>query len=331
MFTSLHGVRLTAIAAAIPVNNPSIVEYAPDILDEKGAKRLSKTTGFTHLRIADSGTTTSDLCLRAACELSASGVDGLIFVSQTPDYKLPATSHVLQHRLGLGQGTFCFDVNQGCSGYVQGLYLASLLVSTNQCSNVLLLVGDTISKMTNSEDRSTRCIFGDAGAATLIQAGDGVISFGIESWGESFKTILTESGRRGAEKSMRADYLTMDGMGVMNFTLNEVPVHMKESAKIADLSLSDIQLFACHQANKLILASLADRLGVSHEKLPFACEKIGNTSSASIPLMLTQKYCDATVRDDLRRVMCCGFGVGLSVASAIVDLSQTRIYPTVEL
>lgn len=331
MFTSLNGVQIAALAAAIPVNNPSLVEYAPDILDEKGARRLSKTTGFTHLRIPDSGTATSDLCLRAACELSVSGVDGLIFVSQTPDYKLPATSHVLQHKLGLGQGTFCVDVNQGCSGYVQGLYLASLLVSTNQCSNVLLLVGDTISKMTNSEDRSTRCIFGDAGAATLVQAGDGLIFFGIESWGENFRTILTENSRHEAEKPLVSDYLNMDGMGVMNFTLNEVPVHMEKSARIAGLSLSDIQLYACHQANKLILASLADRLGLSHEKLPFACEKIGNTSSASIPLMLTERYHGATVRDELRRVMCCGFGVGLSVASAIVDLSQTRIYPTVEL
>lgn len=331
MFVSLNGVRLAAIAATIPVNNPSIVERASNILDEKGAKRLSKTTGFTHLRIANSDTSTSDLCLRAASELSPSGVDGLIFVSQTPDYTLPATSHVLQHKLGLGQGTVCFDVNQGCSGYVQGLYLASLLVSTNQCSNVLLLVGDTISKMTNSEDRSTRCIFGDAGAATLIQAGDGVISFGIESWGENFRTILTENNRHGTEKFHGADFLAMDGMGVMNFTLNEVPVHMERSAKIAGLLLSDIQLFACHQANKLILASLADRLGISHERLPFACEKIGNTSSASIPLLLAEKYSDATVGDDLRRVMCCGFGVGLSAASAIVDLSQTRIYPTVEL
>ena len=115
-------------------------------------------------------------------------------------------------------------------------------------------------------------------------------------------------------------FLSLDGMGIMNFTLNDVPVNMEKLMAFAGVNDVDFELYACHQANKLILMSLADKLGVTYEKLPFVAGETGNTSSASIPLMLCQEQ-----YADLNKVMLCGFGVGLACASCITDLSQTKI------
>ena len=106
----------------------------------------------------------------------------------------------------------------------------------------------------------------------------------------------------------------------MNFTLNDVPVNMLKLMDFAGVSDSDIDLYACHQANKLILNSLADKLCISREKLPFAAGETGNTSSASIPLLLCQEQ-----YSDLNKVILCGFGVGLACASCITSIKNTDI------
>lgn len=212
------------------------------------------------------------------------------------------------------EDVLCFDVNEGCSGYEQGLYLASLLVSSKQCRKVLLLVGDTISKITSPEDKATRLIFGDAGTASIISNMDCDMVFNIRSYGE----------RSGAIVRKHDGFLQMDGGGIMQFTLNDVPTNIEEILSFAGCSKDDVDLFACHQANKLILNSLADLLHVSEEQLPFTASEIGNTSSASIPLVLT-KYKDK----NLQKVLLCGFGVGLACACCLTDLSNTDIKETV--
>jgi 3-oxoacyl-[acyl-carrier-protein] synthase-3 len=332
MFKNLTGIAISNIACALPKTSISVKDYAAGLLDERAAKRMSKGTGFVSLRISPNNVTSADLCVAAAKNIFANydkrSIDAVIFVTQTPDYYLPATSHVIQNILGLNHGIFCLDVNEGCSGYVHGLYLASLLVNANQCKRVLLLAGDTISKLTSPNDRATRCIFGDAGTASIIESGVHSLSVNINTYGERAKAIIVENSRHRTSKDPILDkYLYLDGMGIMNFTLNEVPENIEALLKYTNLCKADITLFACHQANKLILASLAEKLQVPNGKLPFIAENIGNTSSASIPILLNF----VTDKSKLKKVLCSGFGVGLSVESCIYDFSDTKFAEMVEL
>lgn len=327
MLSRFDEISIKAIAACLPRKSYDLVEYAHNLITYKEAKRFVKSTGFSRLAISDKEVTSSDLCYTAACnlleniEISHEEIDGLIFVTQTPDWYLPATCHYLQEKLGLSQDIVCFDINEGCSGYVQGLYLASVLISSKQCNNVLLLAGDTISKITDPEDRATRLIFGDAGTASIIGRSKSSIFFNINTYGDRYAAIMTDGSRhRPPPAHTDKGFLSLDGMGIMNFTLNDVPVNMEKLMAFAGVNDVDFELYACHQANKLILMSLADKLGVTYEKLPFVAGETGNTSSASIPLMLCQEQ-----YADLNKVMLCGFGVGLACASCITDLSQTKI------
>ena len=169
--SNVSGVTVKAISCAVPKNRLSLIEYAPNLMDDKQAKRLAKGTGFSVLRIAPVGMTTADLVAKASesilTDVENEIIGALVFVSQTPDYDIPATSHILQDRLGLSSECLCIDINEGCSGYVTGLYVSELLAKQLQ-KPVLLGCGDTISKMTSPDDRATRCIFGDAGTATLV-------------------------------------------------------------------------------------------------------------------------------------------------------------------
>lgn len=332
MLSKFEGVGIKAISACVPETALQLVEYAPNLITVKEVKRFVKSTGFSKLRISGEGVTTSDLCYTAACNLFAKtdvkpgDIDGLIFVTQTPDWYLPATSHYLQDRLGFSQDIVCFDVNEGCSGYEAGLYLAATLVASGQCGNVLLLAGDTISKITNPEDRATRLIFGDAGTASVIAKTPNAMSFSINTYGDRYEAIMTAGSRHRVTppSSVNKGFLSLDGLGIMNFTLNDVPVNMMKLMDFAGVNDSDIALYACHQANKLILNSLADKLSVARGKLPFAAGETGNTSSASIPLLLCQEQFSG-----LGKVLLCGFGVGLACASCLTDLTSTKILDVV--
>ena len=148
MVTDIDGIRIKSMACAVPKQKLSLVEYAPDLFNEKSAKRMAKGTGFSYLRIADENTTTADLCVAAAekffLDIDRTSIGALVFVTQTPDYILPATSHVLQARLRLRNDVFCLDINEGCSGYVTGLYVSAMLAK--QLNTRVCLLGGILSQ-----------------------------------------------------------------------------------------------------------------------------------------------------------------------------------------
>ena len=335
MITKLKNIRVSSISSAVPSNCISILDYCNGLLTEREAKRLSRSTGFEKLCISNENMTTADLCFAAGKQIFNSAnvdkndIDGIVFVSQTPDYILPATSHLLQNRFGLSSDIFAIDINQGCSGYVYGLNIASQLISSGQCQKVLLCAGDTISKLTNEKDRATRTLFGDGGTATIIEKGEQELIFNFKTFGERAKAIISENSSNRKEKNITEldGCLSLDGMSIMNFTLDEVPTNIEELLSYANINKSDINKFIMHQANKLIINSLADRLCVDKELIPFTATELGNTSSASIPLVLGQLS-----RSELMgKVVLCGFGVGLSVASVLLNLSDTKILQTVRI
>lgn len=193
---------------------------------------------------------------------------------------------------------------------------------------MLLMGGDTISKLTSSNDRASRTIFGDSGYATIIGPGGYDMPFMFSSYGGRADALITENSRHRIKDKPRNDgKLFMDGAALMKFTLSDVPKVITRFLEATGTTVDEVELFACHQANRLMLSSLARKLGVNDERLPFVAGNTGNTSSASIPLLLSE-YAG---KDCLSRVVCAGFGVGLSVGLCRANFSHTEIFNTIEI
>ncbi len=176
-------------------------------------------------------------------------------------------------------------------------------------------------------DRATRCIFGDAGTASIIEAGEQNVPFSFASYGDRSNAIIMENSRHRIKYNPANEgLLYLDGAEIMDFTLNEVPELIIDLLKSREIDISTISLFACHQANEMILRALAEKLHVSSDKIPFTAGEIGNESSASIPMVL-----NASQGADLSQVLCCGFGVGLSAGAFIYDFTETKFYEVSEL
>lgn len=173
---SVRNVQIEAIATAMPKESYAVEDYVADYLSEKRIKRIIKETGFSRLHIAPQDKSTADYCIAAAKrlfkEFPKENIGGIVFVTQTPNFVNPATSYFIQGELSLSHDTICLDINQGCSGYVYGIYVASLLARNTQKS-ILLLAGETSSKYIAPDDMSMRVIMGDAGSATIVSPGGG--------------------------------------------------------------------------------------------------------------------------------------------------------------
>ncbi|MBQ6970998.1 MAG: ketoacyl-ACP synthase III [Synergistaceae bacterium] len=330
---TISGVSLKALACAVPGQKFTLTEYAPNLVDEKSARQIENVSGFRELRISPDEMTTSDLCVPPAMmmldDFGRENVGAVVFVSKTPDYVSPATSHILQARLGLPSSVLCLDINEGCSGFVAGLYVSSLIAGKINAP-VLLCGGDTNSKLTSPNDRATRCIFGDAGFAGIVapETGAGDTPFRFANFGERAYSIIMENSRHRITGHPRNNgCYFMDGAAVMNFALTEVPAAVRGILTESGYVVDDITLYAFHQCNRLILSAVAKKLGIPPEKSPFTAGDTGNTSSASIPLLLA----DVAGNADMRRVICAGFGVGLSVGVCIADFSRTKFFTTTEI
>ncbi|MBI1346061.1 ketoacyl-ACP synthase III [bacterium] len=329
---TISGVRLAGITCAVP---SAIEDTSTDIglYGEEEALKFSETTGIKSRRIVDSQTCTSDLCQAAAEDLldrlgwERDSVDALIFITQTPDYLLPATSCCLQSRLGLSTKCAAFDINLGCSGYVYGMWLASQMIGTG-LKRVLLLVGDTPSRVCRPEDRSTRPLFGDAGTATAItadpSAGPSYFVMGTDGEGKNNLIVkhglFRESDRFGTARGNTAEgpLLFMDGAEIFTFTLQEVPPLIKQTLKLANWSMDDVNAVVMHQANGFILNYLAKRMKLPAEKMPLSIGEFGNTSSATIPLTMAAAMNTALTTSTQKLVMV-GFGVGYSWGSVAME------------
>lgn len=336
-------VGIHSIAACVPSKTENNKDLGYLIPEEDIAKTINNI-GIRERRIADKDVCASDLCYRAAEQLlSDNGIDresiqALIFVSQTSDYHQPATAPILQHRLGLSKSTLSFDVNLACSGYVYGLSIAYSFCTQMGCDRVLLLVGETMSKITSDLDRESKPLFGDAGTATLIEKGDyGESFFSLNSDGSGAEVMIIPSGgfRNPSSKeafemveddkgNKRNGYqFRMDGMDVFNFGMRVEPKDIKRLVAMAGIQMDDVDLLIYHQANRFMTDFFTKRLKFSTEKTPYSLDRFGNTSSASIPLTIVSELKDKyPVRE---KVILSGFGAGLSWGSVLLDLTKCKI------
>jgi 3-oxoacyl-[acyl-carrier-protein] synthase-3 len=299
-------------------------------------QRFVEMVGVETRYLADDSVCCSDLCVAAAENVLTAlhwekeSIDALIMVTHTPDYLLPATACVIHKRLGLSDQCACFDVGLGCSGYCYGLWLSTMMMAGNRFQRVLLLVGETPARMSHKSDRSVALLFGDAGSATALEAGPLEVSqnwhFALHTDGSRYTDFVAEAGglRKRFSDDVRDYFIRMEGANIFNFSLKRVPPLVQETLKISGFSSGDIDYFIFHQANKFIINHLVKKLKVPIEKVPITIADFGNVGGCSIPLTMTQ---GKLIRLPSRalNLMLIGYGVGLSWASAMIDLGNDTL------
>jgi 3-oxoacyl-[acyl-carrier-protein] synthase-3 len=348
MKAEFNNISISKIGTAVPRNSLDLMSLT-ELGTEGELKTIIKTTGISSVRVAKDNMTSSDLCIKAANNILADSenedIDALIFVSQTRDYHLPQTSFIIQNRLKLRKDIFCLDMPLGCSGYINGLFQASLLLQIPNIKKVLLLAGDTSTKMINAKDRATRMVFGDGGSATVLEKGNDTISFNIQSDGSGANSLIIKSGafrNPSDEKSKTpmlmeegnhrsAEDIYMGGMDIFNFAMREVPTIVDEHLRDSRITKDDIDLLVLHQANKFMVNYLRKIIKINKEKVPIEVDNYGNTGPCSIPLVLSLKGNDYKKESKLKSVMMCGFGVGLSWGTAMTNLENTLFYEPLEI
>ncbi len=334
----LKNVGIKGIACAVPDNIKKSEEYN-EIFGAENVQKFINMTGVKTRYVALPEQCTSDLCYAAAKNLlnklawEPSSIDALILITQTPDYSVPATACVLQHRLGLSEDCLAFDVNLGCSGYVYGIWLASIMISTQDINRVLLLVGDTSNFGINQNDSATAMIFGDGGTATALERSEGKsFKYFLKTKGSGFKNIIVPAGHarsRSKKDLQNSDYeLVMNGSEIFSFTITDIPRTLKRFMSQYDITNDDVDKFVFHQANLFILKHLARKLGVPMEKLAVSIDRYGNTSGESIPLTLVDLFGSDQSNGSVKLLLC-GFGVGLSWGGIYLEIDKSVCLPMI--
>lgn len=348
---TFENVEIKGISAIVPKMIIDNTNYA-NIFTAKEIENTIKTTGIAARRFASKDVCSSDLCFEAAEKLikdmniERDSIDLLIFLSQTPDYHQPATAPSLQHRLKLSKQCASFDINLACSGYIYGLSTAFSYASQIGIDNVLLLVGETLSKIISKDDKATSLLFGDAGSATLIGKSkkktpsyfslnsDGSGSEVLKILGGGYRNRSSEDTiklKKFEDGSVRSDeHLFMDGMEVFNFTMREVPKDIKRILQHAENTLEDIDYIVFHQANKFMTDFFAKKLKYPIQKVPYSLQKFGNTSAVSIPLTIVSELKDRLYENNLKLVMT-GYGGGLSWGTALINMKDVFISELLEV
>lgn len=315
------------------------------IYGEKAVQSVIRTTGIERVRIADRRMTASDMCQKAAEQLiqeenlALSEIGGLVFVSQTADYIMPSTSVCLQDRLHLSEDTVCLDIHYGCSGYIYGLFQAALWIQCGACRNVLVLAGDTTSRLINDRDRSSRMVFGECGTATLVSEGAGTMGFHIRSDGSGADRLIVPAGGFRTPRSEDTSVLTydadgngrtlndiyMDGMAIFNFDVTQVPANVAGLLDLVHWDKDGVGFVALQQANEFVVNYIRKKMKIKGGLAPVNVRNYGNTGPASIPLLFSD-ICSGSNPFDMSKVVMCGFGVGLSLGSIATDMTRTKFY-----
>ena len=324
-----------AAIGPISVHLPERVETNEQLAEEFPRWDLDlifSKTGIASRHIAADGECASDLGVAAAKRLfeeqdiDPGSIDFLLFCTQTPDYPLPTTACLMQERLGLRTGCGALDFNQGCSGFVYGLAVADGLIRTGAVKRILFITSETYSKYIDQADRSLRTIFGDAAAATLIEASDAqslsAFQFGTDGTGAD-TLMVTDGGARPKKDAIVPRHrqrwksqLYMDGPALINFAMASIPELVDAVLGDAQLSRQDVDFYLFHQATLKMLQQLQERLEIKSDRFPIRLESCGNTVSSTIPILINDLRGEGLLKPKTTSMMI-GFGVGWSWAGCM--------------
>ncbi len=350
-YLQYEGVGITAMSAAVPKRVIKNREYT-EVFSQEEANEIVDKTGIEERRFADAETCSSDLCFAAAEKLIADNdinkdeIDLLVFISQTPDYRMPATSCTLQHRLGLPNSTIAFDINLGCSAFMYGLSVVYGMMERSGLRKALLLDGETRSKVYSPRDRRSAFLFGDGGVAALIERDSkfGRSTFSLNSDGSRADLIMIPAGgyrkmssaETVVEKvidefgNMRSDEQGyMRGGDVFNFVIREIPRDIKNTVAYAGKEMESFDYVVFHQANNFINSYIAKKMKLNSEKIPSTIAKFGNTSSVSVPLTIVSELQGKL--EGKKELLLTAFGVGMTWATGIVPFVDCKISDIVEV
>jgi len=304
--------------------------------------RLESKVGIRQRHIAAPDEAASDLGVAAANKLldgmriDRASIDVLLFCTQSPDYFLPTTACILQDRLGLPTTCAALDFNQGCSGYVYGLWLSRALVASGSARNVLLVTAETYSKFIHPQDRSVRVLFGDGASATLVTSTPGGARIGatiLGTDGSGYGNLIVPAGgsrtplgtataveTTDENGSVRTPAnLFMNGQELFLFTLKRIPDLVRRTLDAAGLAADDVRWYVFHQANTFMNDHLRTKLKIPKERAPLFMESCGNTVSSTIPIVLHEGSGDFAPGDP---VMLVGFGVGYSWGACVLEWGE---------
>jgi 3-oxoacyl-[acyl-carrier-protein] synthase-3 len=332
--------NIVSIAHALPATVLSYEEVEARF-GVKEVASIAKMSGIRNRRVVAPGQCASDLAFAAAKRLlehsrtDPSSIDLLLFASQTPDYRTPATAAVLHGRLGLAEACCTFDVNQACTSYLHALAIGHSMVAAGTSKRALVLNGDAITTLINPKDRGLVTLHGDAGAATLLESCDaergGIEYFRFGTDGTNFARLLVPAG--GARMPSNADtgveitddtncvrsldQLYMDGPAVFHFCVYKVTAFLKKLLEDRGETVADYDTVLLHQANKTMIDLVYRAIGAPAEKRFFCVQDLGNSSGASLPTVLAQAWREGLVKPSTRTLLC-AFGGGLSWGAASI-------------
>lgn len=355
-YSEFYHVRLSCISTVVPEHEICLddeLSYYNN--DKRKIERIKKTVGFDKRRIAPEGVTASDLCVQAAqhifkdMDCDPTSIDALIFITQSPDYPVPATAFTQQVALGLPTECALFDVNLGCAGYIYGLWLASCMIECGARKRVLLLCGDAGFCYANQANRIVAPLFGDAGTASLIVRDENAapLSFSLGNDGQGFEAIIRPgggariphlpgrdtSGYMDEIKDLRGNPWSVGGVGntwmdggvVFDFTMSVVPEHIRQHLAHLRCEPGDLDYLILHQANRQIVESIAASTGFQPGQATWeTLSKYGNQACASVPAVICDQLKPACDAGASLRLMLCGYGIGLSWGSCVGDFTGLR-------
>ena len=350
-FLSFPNVRIAGISAGVPQNIADNLHPTEDdaVSTEYSPEDFVKTTGVKERRVSYT-LTTSDLCYAAAEKLIADlnwnkeDIGAIFFVSQSPDYILPATACILQDRLGLSKECFAEDISLGCSGWVYGLSSAASILGRGTIKKALVMCGEAKARFRGPRRRRNP-LFGCCGTVTAVEfcEGHSEIMFHFGTDGSGFDAIITpEGGARNPVTTSSFDteivegketyrlQSRMKGMDVFSFGITAAPKSVKSLATHYNFDYLQADWFVFHQANTKMNNMIAKKLKLPMEKVPSSMYKFGNTNGASIPMTIVAELKNKA-ENKPAKFLCCGFGVGLSWGTTYFETENLVISDLVEV
>ena len=342
-YCEFSGVKIAGIACAVPTQ--IIDNSKASAISQKEIARFIKNMGVKYRRCAVKKQTSSDLGFEAAKRLlnakkiDPKSIDALIFLTQNPDYKQPSTAFVLAHRLGLGKDCMAFDANIGCAAFNYGVHMASSFIAGAKMKKVLVISGDA-SQQGHSNEQN-QMLFSPCGAAVLLENSDPT---GCEVKNSAIKSLVKQDGsgyammivpgggaRHPIDPSKDINKQLepiMIGADVMAFGVTEIPQTINEFLNITNSKVDDYDKIILHQANLMMIKAIAEKIGVSMDKVPICLDRFGNTNGSSVPLALV----DMNMKENPKqlKILACSFGIGLSWGVNSFEINSNDILPLIE-
>lgn len=341
---------IKAISSVVPKK----VVKTRDLAGEWSVEHLEKfiaATGIEERRFVNESQCSSDLCMQAAknifekTDIKKEDINMLIYVTQTPDYKVPGTSIAVQEALGLSKNIITYDLCLACSGFIHGVLMAYTFLESPEIENVMVMVGDTLSKVTSPQDHGTGLLLGDAGTATIVGKSDkyGESFFSICTDGANFESVYIPAGGAKMPSSSKTmepeelpdgsirtkEQLIMVGDDVFSFAISELPKDIKRLLEFSSKTLDEVDYCVFHQSNSFMMNYIAKKTKVDKSKILHSIEKFGNTAGTSIPLCLTaNREC---VGGQTKTIVMNAIGAGFTYGTVLLNLVDCIILELDEL